>query len=256
MKIILIAIFLAVTLQSCIDKDDPVIPIPKDTCEGRQNLVPKILIYEDRGNTKEPFLATEDTVLTANDITFEAPEGFVSYRWKIGNDEREFNSRKVTFWFHDPWGNLSVRLIVRNPLECFNYPKEYDTIYRNIYIKQWQKAKIIGEYLGANDDNPKDTFTVGIILEKYEPTPTEWYVVNIHRGCGKFSTSSYKKALITNKRVLIEANTQDAFDECLYPMGIGYLVPGDEDSLIFNYAWGKFDKGDTIKNTFRGRRVK
>ena len=154
-------------MQSCNHKDDPVKPKPIDTCEGRRNLVPEIIIYENRAKANSPVLV-KDTVLTANDISFEAPEGFSEYSWRIGDDEREFNVRKISFRFLEPWGFLSLRLIVKYPLECFNYPKEYDTLYRSIYIKHLYKAKIMGEYLGAHDDNPNDTFSVRIKIRYQE----------------------------------------------------------------------------------------
>ncbi|MCO5250677.1 MAG: hypothetical protein M9949_04560 [Candidatus Kapabacteria bacterium] len=254
---IILLIILPIILAGCPEKNNPTIPNPKDTCEGKRNLVPEIKIYETNFTVKEPLLV-QDTVLVGNDITFVAPPGFSSYKWQIGLDEREFTTEKVTFWFSwdKAYTNLPIRLIVRNPIECFEYTQEYDTVHTSIFLQHKRKAKILGEYFGTNDNNPLDTMTVEIFFQKDEPTSSLWYVKNINRGCGYFPTSGFKKNLITNKQVIIDMNGSK-YEGCYHTRGEGYLVSTDEDSLIFDYAWGEnIFKGDTIFQTFRGRRIK
>lgn len=255
-KTFLIFIFLSL-ISSCNEKDVPNKPDPIDPCEGRRNLVPSITIYEGNYMAKNQFLV-KDTVLHTNDITFEAPEGFAGYSWRIGSDEREINERTVTFWFpQDVVGRLPIVLIVRNPIECGDYSQEYDTLFRHIYFKKRFEASIVGEYFGANDDDPLDTFTVRILYGVNIRFPDLLFVVNINKGCGDHQAIDfYNRFLYTDKAVLIERTSGDLTGKCLFPRGIGYLAENDNDSLIFDYAWGEMEKGDTIRQTFRGRRIK
>jgi len=256
LRFLIVMIASLAIIASCNDKPDPVKPDPIDPCEGRRNLVPSITIYEGNYMAEKQFLV-KDTVLYGNDITFEAPVGFAGYSWRIGSDEREINERTVTFWFPDAVGRVPIMLIVRNPIKCGDYSQEYDTLYSYIYVKNRIDASIVGEYFGAHDDDPLDTFTVSILFGVNLIYKDELFVVNINKGCGDDSPISfYKRRLLTDKSVLLEMTSGDLTGKCLFPRGIGYLAENDNDSLIFDYAWGEMEKGDTIRQTFRGRRLK
>lgn len=114
------------------------------------------------------------------------------------------------------------------------------------------KAKIVGEYLGAHDDNPNDTFRVKIHRRYQEDLVVE----NINKGCIGTDTDGFRKFLMTDKTLLMEVGYDYPSGNCWNPHGFGYLVPTDEDSLIFDYFWGDLYKGDTTWSVFRGRRAK
>ena len=132
------------------------------------------------GESVEIFLPTRDTVFI--------PEGgsyFMYYRanssemdyyeWQIGLDPRTFNDSIHRTIFQNVAGDIDITLKVEQEstnTDCFPDDAGVDQVTRTVHFipytastieEELKYRPIYGEYLGANEDAPLDTFRIQII---------------------------------------------------------------------------------------------
>jgi hypothetical protein len=132
----------------------------EDPCENERPLDFKILERLDVADS----LFVIDTTYNGAIITFEAPEGYLSYSWKIGNDPREFTRRKFNLDFDNTIGKINVRLIATRPRNADCNPKDdgVDTLTKSFVIVPFVTSKLplYGTFVGYNTDEPTKKVTV------------------------------------------------------------------------------------------------
>lgn len=113
---------------------------------------------------------TSDTVFRNNTISFTALRPYNSVLWKVGTDPRDFTSPSFTLFFPNFLGTFDVRFRGTgnpNPL-CFPGDSGIYVGTKSITIlEQFDKAiltksPLIGNYRGAFNTQPIDSFTVRI----------------------------------------------------------------------------------------------
>ncbi|MDX1904123.1 MAG: hypothetical protein SFU27_08190 [Thermonemataceae bacterium] len=126
-----------------------------------------------------------DTTLAQQFVIFEAKEDYDTYEWKIGLDERTFTTKDVQLFFPEPTLLLNIRLIAtKKPSACFPNDKTVDTIVKTLKVVPFEQSKLIGEYQGADIDNPNEPYTVKIFAGDLRNDGYIDYVLdNWVRGC-------------------------------------------------------------------------
>lgn len=231
-----LACVVALMLHSCGGDDVPVKPPPTDPCAGKLRTSADFTMKEILSDTVWFYT---DTVFPNNTIEFEAVQDNREYSWKVGNDERTWNTKKFRLNFIGTQGTIPIRLIVKNnavDTECNPGDKGIDTVTKYVTVLgSLSELSILGSYKGYNLDNPKDTFTVTIRSTEYRGR--SWVeIMNINKGC--FDTTSIAEksvyALSSYGIVFGTVYTNQMRDLCWDPRGTGRLYP-DRNHIVIHY---------------------
>ncbi|MBS4014388.1 MAG: hypothetical protein KGZ97_11635 [Bacteroidetes bacterium] len=178
--IFLILLFALIFLTGC-PNDDPVKP---DPCAGKKPVSAEIKVMQKVINyieSKDEWIET-DTLPISKFVAFEAVGEYQYYEWQILGDTTKYYNRRQTFMFDKVWGELTIRLIVRNQPDTLCFPTDdgLDTAFKKIIVVKREDLAIYGSYYGYHEGNPLDTFTVDI---KFEGGNRGLVMYNINRGC-------------------------------------------------------------------------
>jgi len=195
MKILfLISTINFILLLSCTDKD------LENPCKGKVQPVAAFTFKEIVGDTA--FIA--DTVFRDNAVQFEALATYLTVKWKIGSDPRDFSQPKFQLYFLNDLLNIPITFTGTNQPDKLCFPNDngiYSGVKQLTTVEQFDKSiltlsPLIGRYKGYFINNPTDTFTVRIEYFdslKYDPSITGnknfYWISNIPKGY-KDSTSS------------------------------------------------------------------
>lgn len=165
--------------------DDPVRPKP-DPCEGKKPVTAEIKVFQKVANYADIPQITDwietDTFPTSKIVLFEAIGEYKYYEWQILGDTTRYLTKQKYFLFDEPWGELTVRLIVRSSPDTLCFPDDdgIDTAFKKILVVNKEDLAIVGSYSGFHEGTPLDTFTVEI---KKEGNNRDMVIYNINRGC-------------------------------------------------------------------------
>ena len=178
-----------------------------------------------------------DTVFTQNSIEFEAVQDNREYTWKVGNDERTWNTKKFRLNFIGTRGTIPIRLIVKNnsvDTGCNPGDKGIDTVTKYLTVLGSNDLAIVGAYKGYNVDNPNDVFTVTIRSTEYRGR--SWLeIMNINKGCFDTTNSSNLYVNVANKGLTFSSvYTTPMRDICWDPRGVARLYP-DRNHVVIHY---------------------
>ena len=246
-KILLFSI-LMFSLTAC--PDDPV-KVEPDPCEGKTPVTADFDIYFNGYDKikKIYFNYYTDTILVWDRVTFEAKGDYEYYEWQLGDDPTIYNEKTEIFQFKEAWGELKMRLIVKNPPDTLCFPDDdgIDTVYKTITVIDRDSAAIIGSYIGYHTSDTLDTFIVDV---KYEGMDRGLVFYNINRG---FHLPDHFNGNIVqinwlNKFAMMKGDYTYGFG-CQSPDGYAELQE-DNKTLIVNYEAGPYD--DRKEYTFIG----
>ena len=262
---ILTLLITLIILTGC--PDDPVRP---DPCDGKKPVSAEFDILESNYWGQDKYYSKSDTILYANIANFVAKEENATYIWKIGSDNREFTTSKVSLRFLDVLGEVPVRLIVNKAPDTLCFPNDdgIDTVTKILYVNRimenyepciFEFDLFSGDYTGYNLDNPKDTFT--ITIEACYPHHLDikiFRLINLIPNCeiifnpSSVSYNGYRQWLFGH---------EPGHYECLTPRGLAKIFGKNNDSVNIQYniqqapGWEYFHK-ERIKKEFIGVRVK
>ena len=133
------------------------------------------------GSLKSDTAIVSDTVLTGNFIVFEAMGNYKSYEWKIGDDPRLFNTKRVKLQFEFP-ETIPVQLTVTDTPSntCFPDDDGIDTQVVIVSIIDKKLNPIFGQYEGSNSSNPTDIFSIEVTHDKFFD---QINILNINKNC-------------------------------------------------------------------------
>jgi hypothetical protein len=223
-----------------------------DPCKGKEW---KALDFKI-GQPVEDSLGVTDTVLMrkignstnfySEDISFVAPQGYVSYSWKIGTDERTFEENSVTLSFDKPYGKIDVTLITKSVADpCFPQNDLLDTLTKSVYILPLVgKFPFEGTFRGYNTDEPNHIFEVSLayfgdgMVERSEGK--EGYydgrIHNLPEGCTgfPFTPEYYHTGMIWFSSHMIYFEALDVSETCLDRYGYA-TVSEDRSAIVIDY---------------------
>ncbi len=119
-------------------------------------------------------LITEvDSLFVPNDLIFRAKHENDTYTWKVGTDARTWTEQSFSLDFGiNGTGDIPVTLVVSkdDPYGCLTEEERTDSLTKTVHLHFWNYSSaesappIVGRYLGANEDEPSDTFTIELKL--------------------------------------------------------------------------------------------
>lgn len=253
-------LYSAVLLLFCFScKDEPEVPL--DPCQDAQPFTANFHIEEHVGDS----LVVSDSILFYNLVTFEAPGFYSSFEWKIGEDVRTFDTRRVTLRFlEDAVGEIPIRLIATGPPNTTCYPMDngIDTLEQTLHVITWKQAPMIGKYKGYFDSNPDDDQQVVEIkfISSQEDISYEPFggfeLINIDKGCFPFpkinNTNLWNFINRGVKAMKFDAS-HTYFYECNAP--IAWLTLQSKDTLNVDFTYGELGTESRIQDKFIGVRV-
>lgn len=152
------------------------------------------------------FYETDTIDIISNSLLLKATGGYDSISWKIGDDQRTFNTRSVALQFGitEIGKTILVKTTVlgKSNFKCFPNGKTNDTKEKSFTIVcsdsvqakflnvPYKKPKFLGKWSGSNIDNTKDIFTVNVVNLGIDPNlsdDTLFYgirIYNLPKGCG------------------------------------------------------------------------
>ena len=230
--------------------DDPV-KVEPDPCEGKTPVTADFDIYMKMYDaiSKSNFYYHSDTVLKSNYVIFEAKGDYEYYEWQLGDDPTIYTGDQQLFRFKNPWGELKMRLIVKNPPDTLCFPDDdgIDTVYKTITVIERDSAAIIGSYIGYHTSDTLDTFIVDV---KYEGMDRGLVFYNINRGfhLPENINGNIVQIRWENKYAIMKSDYCYSFGS-QSPDGYAELQ-ADNKTLIVNYEAGPYD--DRKEYTFIG----
>lgn len=268
MKVLKLLILLPIVLLlTACPEDDPVKP---DPCDGKKPIRAEFDIMESNYWGKEKYFSQSDTILYANIAIFNAKEENASYLWRIGDDDREFTTSKVSLRFLDVLGDIPIRLIVYKKPDTLCFPSDdgIDTITKTLFVKKFTESDMIGNYWGVNNDAPKDSFLVSIGWYHSLSADNDYYYINnLPNGCND-TMNIYKqkdqpipddvigfKVTPLNKLLIFESHGQKETN-CLGATGTAILTDGANNIEIVYSSYAAWGNWTRINRKFIGRRVK
>lgn len=247
-------ILFAFTLIFFACKSDDIIVKP-DPYEDLKKFVPKIYVKFPAGDS----IFFCDTILINSYPLIEATQNYkFDYFWLFEGELEERKGNPVNIRFFEPVGPINVRLrtSIKSSYKDCNQSYWYDTTYKNIFIKPYNEAQILGEYIGSHTETPNDSFVI-----KFYIYNDDFVISNINRGCINFyNSSSIYKSRLLDKNAWININSigiEYALDSCFHPYGFAQLST-DNNSITFDYSSGiNLNDYKTRKRyVFKGRRIK
>lgn len=229
--------------------DDPVRP---DPCDGKMPVTANFKITQKVYNNiadSVDYIETE-IVLTSNIILFKGQGNYYHYEWQLLGDTTTYFGRNQSFLFKEPWGKLTMRLIVKgySDTTCFPNDDGIDTIFKDLFVIDKGDAAIIGSYKGSHENNPTDSFTIDI---KYEGGNKGMFIYNINRGCFLPDSNAVTHLVnvdYCNHLAFFDGDGLYGFG-CESPKGTAILQK-DGKTIIIEYESGK--PKERIKYKFKG----
>lgn len=259
-------LILMVLLTSCPDED----PVKPDPCEGKKPVTAEFEIMESKYSDINDFMSRSDTILMKNIGNFIAKEENSNYSWRIGDDDREFTTSKVSLRFLEVLGKIPVRLIVKKTPDTLCFPNDdgIDTITKTLFVKKYTESDMIGNYWGVNLDAPRDSFLVSIGWYHSWSADNDYYFINnLPNGCND-TMNIYKQIdqpipddiigfqVKPMNKMLIFESSGDKKTNCLGATGTAILTDGANDIEIDYNAFISRDDFTRINRKFIGRRIK
>jgi hypothetical protein len=241
-------------LQGCGDEPKP------NPCTGIRQLdadftIKQSITFVTSNIGEYDTLLASDTVLTYDKVEFEAKHDSITYEWKIGEDDRTWNTRKVSLVFKDFYGTVKIRLIGRwTPnLQCFPKDDGADTVYHTLTVLPNSDNPVFGEFEGYNLSNPLDIFRI-----KMSSIPSSGVLTNINKGCDGSGGTNGESGQITYRRYFFSGpyNSIPFGGNCLEPEGV-MVVSGDGKNVRVNFSTIKSldQRKVRTKDVFIGKRV-
>jgi hypothetical protein len=165
--------------SGCKDCDDPTDPDcgNYDPCFGQQEFVPHFKMYDaishwsgeelalPGSNAINNYIMIEGDTLLTRRVIFIAPEEYDSVWWRIGAEASYRQGKGVRIFFEDLYPeNLPIIMIgKRQPnVACFPNEQAIDTVQRFLTLKPSTDTKVTGQWIGAYDTHPDDSFEINI----------------------------------------------------------------------------------------------
>ncbi|MCO5252335.1 MAG: hypothetical protein M9949_13085 [Candidatus Kapabacteria bacterium] len=238
-KISFIILLAALFFLTGCPNDDPVKP---DPCAGKKPVTAEIKIMQEVRNadTASNWIET-DTISIDKLVIFESLENYDFYEWQILGDTTRYYKRRQSFRFYEPWGELTVRLIVRSQPDTLCFPTDdgIDTAFKKILVVKKEDLALNGSYLGYHESNPLDTFTVDIV---FEGGNRGMVIYNINRGCFVPKTvevlQTYMFVDYSNHYISFKGNVGEF--GCELPSGRGVLDISS-NTIVIDYESGPKD---------------
>jgi hypothetical protein len=233
---------------------DPAPGPEPDPCLDAQPFTAHINMYEHVGDS----LIRTDRALLYNVVTFEASAGY-TFRWSIGEDDRNFEGRTVTLRFlEDAVGPVPVRLYVTSrPNPCVPDDNGLDTVEQVLRIIPWYEAPIIGKYKGQFASRPGEEQVVEIKYISPEEVPEAephggFQFLDINKGCVIDYQLFHR---LKRGAMAMGFNAYDNYiDDCRGPKAWYFLEHPDTLSLECSYA--EVNSTERFYDSFRGSRVR
>ncbi len=243
--IVLFCLLSVFAFYGCPKDDNPVKPEPKDPCQDYQDTKVKII-------TKFPcydkyFL--NDTMLESSEVVFIADgKYYTDWSWYIGEETTARKDNFVMIQFTEPYGYIPIKLIAtRPPLpECND--DGIDTVESFVYIKPFNKASIIGEYLDYTTDDTTSKYIVKIFLiDDY------YRMINVNKG---FYDTIPDLPLINTYpgNNILQFYTTHYANGCKAPVGTAE-VSRDLKTIEINYTVYERSEGCRKPYCFKGVRI-
>ncbi len=245
-----------------------------DKCEGSKRTSAEFKVYnelyyydKENGKAIEKIKQIEeDTLMSPSYVNFEAiDQNAISYEWTIGADPRKRTGRKVTVFFNDESvadeSPITIKLkLKRNPdTKCFPNDNGVDSVSRKVYFLKRVKWPVYGKYLGTDNTNPNEKYTINIFLGSKNGFYTADSLINLPNNCTKLPLSIISKTAFE----FAIYSTELSVDGRLYPVPncvfreydkhIGYLKP-DRKTIVIEYEFTGKDEldGSLQKRIFTG----
>ncbi|MBK7651142.1 MAG: hypothetical protein IPJ20_11015 [Flammeovirgaceae bacterium] len=221
-------------------------------------------------------LLISDTVLTNNLIVFRADSNYLSYEWKIGDDDRIFNQSEVKLIFQYP-ESITIRLIARwtPDLNCFPKDDGIDTVYRILTVIDYYENPIVGVFTGYVNSNPNHSFNVSIAQENISDPECDctidpqycdctYLIRNVNEGCEPFRNGTRELRIAVGYKHLKfsweEGLCNGHIPLCRAPIGWVKIDETGKNAIIkFSTLLSASDcnqPGDKrIKDTFYGKKA-
>ncbi len=195
-------------------------------------------------------LIRTDTILIDQTAQFEAKHDNMTYEWKIGEDERTWNTKNVSLAFRNFSGSVTIRLISRwTPnLQCFPKDDGVDTVYHTLTVIENKDNPVFGEFEGYTLSNKSDVFRIKMIF--LPRSPWSGLLMDINKGCDATGGDDGQYGQIAYRRFFFLGGDDTSFGgNCLSPQGI-LVVSGNGESrrVMVNFS--------TIANAPNSKRVK
>jgi hypothetical protein len=264
-------VFIAFYATQCCPDD----PKPIDPCAG---LTPFEAGF-DLGDFDSDTLYVTDTI-TSFTLGVRAHGDYKSYRWKIGNDDREWNTKSfsLNFGLLLVGQSYNVTLIAQAPdnlTQCFPNSPQLDTVIKSFYLgcvkygcpegARELMSGCLGDWKGNFEDEPNDQFMVTIKdfgpLNHSNPSlPFHYAVINLPKGCGGLrqdnmcggdtSLNSFGVKVNLGTTFLTSSGQVSGNIQCCpWAFYSGRLDPTDRNKLIIYYTVG------TKTRLWRGVRI-
>ncbi len=253
MKKPLIFIFFLLSVfafYGCPKSSDPVKPEPIDTCQLYKDSTVQIKMFVRLKDT----IVENDTFYYENYINFKAvgSSEYYEWDWLIAGDTTHRREKSFTLSFGRPnsgVGNFPIRLIAKRPPMPQCGDDGIDTIYGNMYMKYKKELSVFGDYIGSLDENPTDTFTVGVHLWS-DSINTEF--LNINKGCddvyGEPPYTFIDKYISNNCiRFISDVN----YNGCECPTGT-LVLDRECKNVLINYRTYVRETKSYINHVYRG----
>lgn len=185
MRIILIFITLFVILQASSCRRNPP-EAQADPCKDKTTFKAAFTIEEKVGDTS--FVTGK--ALAPGYVFFKAQGTYDSVRWYIGGVQNTSTNRNHVLYFQNPEGPVDVTFIgyKKQDTQCFPNDKPTDTVRKTVTVLPRDgSASIVGRFLGYNEGNPSDTFSVTI---SYYDNVWGYFIKNLPKGCPGYTTGS------------------------------------------------------------------
>lgn len=209
------------------------------------------------GGVKSDTIIASDTVLTGNFIVFEADGNYKSYEWKIGDDPRVFNTKRVKLLFDFP-ETLSIKLTVSDtPIKsCFPDDDGTDTQLMDITIVDRKLNPIFGQYEGSNKSSPTDIFKIEVSHDAFFD---QINILNINKNCYPIDESIGLRGFSTSmgfKKLFFYSGFY--YKACNDPQG-WFIVDKSGQNVEVKYSIGNGSISQTatkrIFETFSGKKT-
>lgn len=166
----------------CFDETNPDC-VNYDPCAGKEEFKPHFKMYDaishwsgerlslPGSNAINNYIMIEGDTLLTTRVFFIAPEEYDSVWWLIGAEANFRKGKGIQIYFEDEYPeNLPIIMIgKRTPNKaCFPNEQAIDTVRRYLTLLPRTTTKVIGQWVGAYDTHPLDSFEINIRFPKGE----------------------------------------------------------------------------------------
>jgi hypothetical protein len=190
--LVALAVGMVFVMSGCKDCDDPSDPDcgNYDPCFGQEEFKPNfdiILGFEEHpegteyvpfpignGHSRYRFLYGDSTIRSA--AYFRAPDDYDSVKWEIGYEDFYRTEKFLLIQFGIRDEVIPIRMYgFRVPnKKCFPNEQPIDTVVRNITLMHPDSSRVFGNWIGAYETEPNDSFEFTI----YSPKLTQMKIIN------------------------------------------------------------------------------